>query len=234
MATGKEILDIAKPHIGEEYILGTLAPKNKATYHGPWDCAELVSWSVYQVSGMLYGCDNDHGNPATANAYTGFWHRDAQTLGKIISIEEAARTPGAAVLRVPKAGRTGHIVISDGHGGTVEAHSHLKGVIASVINGRRWDMGILVPGIDYTLGAGEFVHTPPAVVYRVTSPMMSGATVQQIQEKLEALGFRTGGVDGKYGPRTANAVFAFQLARGIVPDGEVGPDTAALLGIPLA
>jgi N-acetylmuramoyl-L-alanine amidase len=127
MATGKEMVKAALKHVGEQYILGTVVPKNDPAWDGPWDCAEFVSWCVYQTAKILYGCDDDQTDPAIADAYTGFWGRDARTIGKQISVAAAARIAGAAVLRLgPK---MGHIVISDGRGGTVEAHSTNSGVI---------------------------------------------------------------------------------------------------------
>jgi len=41
MATGNDLLTIVAPHVGEEYILGSLAPKNNSQWRGPWDCAEF-------------------------------------------------------------------------------------------------------------------------------------------------------------------------------------------------
>ena len=231
--TGQQILDTAKPHIGEPYILGTLVPKNNAGWKGPWDCAEFVSWVVYQVSGKLYGCNNNLGNPATADAYTGFWRDNAESIGKIISIEEAIKTPGAAILRAAATGTIGHIVISTGHGGTVEAHSHADGVIASVVSGRRWDYGILVPWIDYA-PLQETTYVPPAyTIYRYTSPMMISPVVGKIQKALTDAGFDTKGIDNVFGQNTLKAVEAFQAAKDLVVDGEVGKDTAAALGIAL-
>src|SRR5215467_4469535 len=121
--TGAKVLEIAQQHVGEKYILGVLVPKNNPNWKGPWDCAEFASWLVFQAAALLYGCDRDFGDPATADAFTGFWERDAKNLGQIIPIEQAARTPGANVLRAPQPGAIGHIVVSDGTGGTVEAHS---------------------------------------------------------------------------------------------------------------
>lgn len=42
---------------------------------------------------------------------------------------------------------------------------------------------------------------------------------QELQERLMAAGFDTGGVDGKIGPNTIAAVRAFQRSIGMVPDG---------------
>ncbi len=230
-ATGKKILSLSRKHLGEKYILGVLAPKNNGKWKGPWDCAEFASWLVYQAGEKLYGCHKNNCDPAVADAYTGHWARDAKSLGKMISIEEAARIPGAAVLRIPKTGSTGHIVISDGKGGTVEAHSSKLGVIASKLAGRRWDMGILVPGITYTESRPVTVALPSGVIYRLKTPRMKGEDITLIQRALTDNGYDTGGIDGVFGPKTHAAVIAFQLAYELVADGEVGSVTKAALGL---
>ncbi len=68
-----------------------------------------------------------------------------------------------------------------------------------------------------------------AVELHVTSPLMSGPDVLKIQEKLDALGYAPGPLDGFYGVATASAVTAFQLASGLDPDGIVGKATRAAL-----
>jgi putative peptidoglycan binding protein len=232
MSTGQQILDLAAPHVGEAYLFGAVVAKDNPNWHGPWDCAEFASWCVYQAAGTLYGCSNDKAKPSLADAYTGYWARDAKDLGQRITVAVAARTPGAAVLRVPVAGQViGHIVISDGQGGTVEAHSTNRGVIRDILDGRRWDMGVLVPGIDYSRSPEPRKVTPPALVYRLMSPRMKGPVVLSIQTGLKAKGFDPGLLDGVFGGQTFAAVRAFQLTNGLVPDGEVGAHTAAALGI---
>src|SRR5437016_6245750 len=118
-ATGDQLVRLGRRHLGESYVLGALAPKDNARWTGPWDCAEFASWLVFQVAGLLYGCARDDGDPSNADAYTGYWDRDSAALGRTISVAEAARTPGAALLRRPLSGANGHIVIADGRGGTV-------------------------------------------------------------------------------------------------------------------
>src|SRR5690242_11918658 len=97
--TGQQLVDFGKTRIGDSYIFGVLVPKNNSNYHGPWDCAEFVAWLIFQLSKELYGCENNSGNPATANAFTGFFNRDAKSLGNIITVTQASATPGAFLLR---------------------------------------------------------------------------------------------------------------------------------------
>ncbi|MDT7541239.1 MAG: N-acetylmuramoyl-L-alanine amidase [Acidobacteriota bacterium] len=234
MATGDDIFRLALKHVGEPYILGSVVPMNNKNWRGPWDCAEFVSWCVFQASGILYGCQNDHlPNPGLVDAFTGWWRRDADLLGTKIGVGLASQTVGGVVLRYPQPGMMGHIVICDGKGGTVEAHSHVDGVMRGVITGRRWDTGVLVPGIQYTQNATPVVVTPPTLIFRLTNPYMRGQMIRDIQAKLKSLGFNPGLIDGIYGEQTAAAVHGFQLSNGLLTDGEVGPETAKALGVAL-
>lgn len=231
MTKGSDVLRIADKHIGERYILGARVPKNNAGWTGPWDCAEFASWCLFQSAGVLYGCLKDNGDPAVADAYTGYWQRDAGSLGTKVSVTVAAATPGAFLLRYPQPGLNGHIAISDGSGGTVEAHSSKRGVIASTVADRRWDTGILVPGMKYPAPQAPPPVAKPAFVLRLKKPPMRGAVVRQLQRALKARGCHPGKIDGSYGPQTAAAVHAFQLDAGLVPDGEAGSQTLKALGI---
>ncbi len=51
------------------------------------------------------------------------------------------------------------------------------------------------------------------------------AYVRRLQERLNALGYNAGSVDGIFGAGTRNAVIAFQRAKGLVADGIVGQAT---------
>lgn len=233
MATGQQFVTLGKTRVGQKYVLGALAPKDNPDFKGPWDCAEFVSWVIFQTTGKLYGCSNNSGKPATADAFTGFFKRDVEKLGIAVSIAEARATPGALLLRFGVKKAIGHIVISDGKGGTVEAHSHIDGVINGKVDGRRWDTGILIPGVDYQQGKVS-PKAPPAVqVFRVTKPITDSPKVGEIQRALLRKGFDPQGIDNKYGKDTANAVISFQKHEGILVDGEVGSTTAARLGIEL-
>lgn len=234
MPTGKGMLARARQHIGERYV-NVLVPKNNPNWRGPWDCAEFLSWLVYQEASILSGCIDDSAPPAIADAYTGGWQRDSARIGARVSVEEAASTVGGIVLRFPPApGEMGHIALCDGQGGTVEAKGHAYGVVADTVHGRRWDTGVLIPSISYD-PPGSVVHwTKPSYVYALGAPNMNSGKIAEIQRALSNKGFDPGVIDGVFGPNTTAAVAAFQRISGLVVDGEVGTQTANALGIALA
>ncbi|MCY9235793.1 peptidoglycan-binding protein, partial [Bacillus spizizenii] len=71
----------------------------------------------------------------------------------------------------------------------------------------------------------------PSGIFKVKSPMMRGEKVTQIQKALAALyfypdkGAKNNGIDGVYGPKTADAVRRFQLMHELTADGIYGPNT---------
>jgi N-acetylmuramoyl-L-alanine amidase len=58
---------------------------------------------------------------------------------------------------------------------------------------------------------------------------LQGRDVSQLQQKLNALGYWAGKVDGIFGILTQNAVIRFQKAKGLRVDGIVGPATFRVL-----
>ncbi len=70
------------------------------------------------------------------------------------------------------------------------------------------------------------VQVPPAPT-AATKPGDSGTQVKVLQRALARLGYRTGPVDGSYGPVTQAAVTSFQTAKKLTVDGIVGPRDAA-------
>jgi N-acetylmuramoyl-L-alanine amidase len=228
--TAADVFELAIQHEREPYVLGARAPMTNGKWKGPWDCAEFASWCLFQATGVLFGV-MPRNNPVAADAFTGFWADQAHEADAIAPIELAARTVGAFVVRKPASGRIGHIVISDGRGGTIEAHSGKHGVIRSTLANRRWDIGVIVPGIT----AHAAPELPPIQVMRrtlrVQDPLLRADIIKEVQRALNTRGFAAGRVDGIYGPQTAHAVRLFQMDRELVADGEVGPATFKALKI---
>ena len=147
MPTGQDLLNQAAKSIGEDYVFGADVPLDGSEWHGPWDCAEKITYDVFKVTGKIYGClESDSDNP---DPWTGAWASDVRK-GKVISIpvSQAAKTPGAILLRYRQGGH--HIVFSTGDGSTIEAKSASWGVCrGSVGSQANWDYGILIPDVQY-------------------------------------------------------------------------------------
>lgn len=232
MLNSIDFVKMANKHVNETYILGAFAPKSNANWKGPWDCAEFVSWLTFQSTGLVLGCTNNNDDPARADAFSGAWARDAAASQRSISIGQAKATTGAVLVRKPAPGGIGHVAISQGDGTTIEAHSAKEGVCNKQVDGRRWDLAMLIPLIEYPAELPVSVFSPPSgLVLRLTFPPMHGNLVREIQRALKAKGIDPGEIDGVFGPHAEAAVRAFQLLSKLVPDGEVGAVTFRKLGV---
>ena len=178
--SGKKILQLAETRIGEKYV-NICVPKNNPNWHGPWDCAEFMSWLVYQVGGYLYGCVDNKADPASVEAYTGAWQTDSKKLGKRVPIQQAAATVGGILLRYPPGpNMMGHIVVCDAKGGTVEAMGQAYGVRRGKVSGRRWDTGVLLPDFSYDDVVAPIEVEEPAVIYAIDQPDMKATVIKEI------------------------------------------------------
>lgn len=232
MVTGEELFALAATKKGQKYV-NVLVPKDNPNWNGPWDCAEFVSWVLFQKLKKLYGCIDNKGNPAITEAYSGAWVRDAKD-GILIASDEsdAMLTAGVILIRKPPLpGRMGHVAISDGHGKTMEAAGTNLGVRAGNVSGRVWDHICRVPNVAYSSEARAPRLKPQPQFIRLQEPNIKSAKVKEIQNSLKALGIDPGKIDGEYGPHTTAAVIAFQATHRLVADGIVGPATARALKI---
>lgn len=232
MFDGKDVLDIAFEHNGEDYVLGARAPLANKNWKGPWDCAEFTTWCSYQAYQIIFGAKPL--DPMRADAYTGFWWDHAVQQKARCSVDEALRTPGAFLLRKPGAFqiKIGHIAISCGDGTTFEAKGKRDGVgHFPNAKGRSWSTGVLLPGIRYSSSEGTITHQPPSDLLMLTDPYTRGKDVKELQKALKEAGLNPGKIDGVFGPLTEVAVTGFQMREGLTVDGVVGPETRAQLGI---
>jgi peptidoglycan hydrolase-like protein with peptidoglycan-binding domain len=60
---------------------------------------------------------------------------------------------------------------------------------------------------------------------------LSPAAIRNLQQRLRALNFYEGGVDGLWGAQTQAALERFQRGRGLEATGQVNPATAQALGL---
>ena len=63
-------------------------------------------------------------------------------------------------------------------------------------------------------------------------PLSSGSRgekVEELQKRLQALGYYSGEIDGQFGPGTRDAVVAFQRNNGLEADGLAGTETLNVL-----
>lgn len=228
-ATGEEILQLAREHLGERCVPGAAVRKDDADWKGPGAPAEFASWLIYQVTGKLYGCKNNTGDPAEEIAEPEFWFRDAQSIGRKTSLKRAARTPGAVVLRPPDAADDWGIAISDGKGGMVEANPRIGQVIEGTLLDKEWSIGVQVPWINYTRGEAVGLNLPKKPI-----SWLREKDLMVVQRKLEQEGFNPGPVDGIARLQTQGALRPFQSSHGLTPDGRIDYQTALALGIDTA
>ncbi|WP_157182295.1 cell wall hydrolase [Methylobacterium sp. WSM2598] len=229
---GATILDVAKQHLGKKYAFTPTPQYDQPDWPGPFDCAEYVSYCAFRAYDIPYGVVID---PISKyNSYTGYWKRDAEKLGIMISWRDALHIPGAILLRFPPSGEPppyGHIAISLGNGEDIyEARGAKYGVVKSKATGREWNTGVLIPGVLYDTPDGTGGEN---LIFKVLQPLAGySPCVEQIEQRLADLEYLAPiQIDGVYDLVTAKAVSAFQNHVGIAVDGEVGPDTGRALGL---
>ncbi len=76
---------------------------------------------------------------------------------------------------------------------------------------------------SYTLGARVLSYQPGAELV--------GDDVGQLQTQLHELGFYSSRIDGRFGPKTHEALMNYQLNSGLQDDGVCGPDTLHALSL---
>jgi hypothetical protein len=231
MVTGAQLLRSLQTRIGEKYV-NVQVPKDNGRWHGPWDCAEFASWLVFQATA---GCTAASATPPILRSPTpipvhGCAIRSTDVLDRTTQLESNSMR-GAVLIRTPPApGKMGHIAITDGRGGTVEAAGVNLGVRRDRIEGRLWHYIVKVPGLTYASTGYVAPVKPLPYLLTLETPCVRSALVRAVQRALRDKGVDPGKIDGEYGPHTVAAVEAFQAMNRLVADGICGPRTAKKLG----
>lgn len=85
-------------------------------------------------------------------------------------------------------------------------------------------------GSEFTTGSNKAIPTEASRILVLTSPLMQGDDVQQVQAALNKAGFNLI-ADGSFGPESEQAVRQFQQQQQLTVDGEVGAATRKALGL---
>ncbi len=89
--------------------------------------------------------------------------------------------------------------------------------------------GLLVDGIAGPLTLAALSSSSPVLYPGAGYAGHGSGAVRALQSRLMRAGYPPGPIDGRYGPRTQQAVTRFQAARGLLVDGIAGPQTDARL-----
>lgn len=118
----------------------------------------------------------------------------------------------------------GHVGVYIGNGEVIEARGFNYGVVKTKLKNRAWKHWAYLPStlIEYP---NEVPKVLGCRVLKLTSPLMQGADVTDLQTRLNAIGYDCGKADGEFGKKTETGVIAFQKAVGIEVDGKFGKES---------
>lgn len=114
----------------------------------------------------------------------------------------------------------------------VEAKGIDYGVIKSKVSDTKWSYGLTFSDIEYSYttkvsGTSKGIN-PYGIPMRTLVKGAKGEGVKWLQWELIESGYNIT-IDGSFGPKTLNAVLAFQKSAKIDVDGKVGPQTRKAL-----
>lgn len=202
------------------------------------DCVGLIKGFFWTNGGK--GVVESIGNNKTfSSKYASNGMPDRSANGLLTFCKKAGAKNGG-IDSIPDVGGT--LVFSDGHvgvyiggGKVVEARGFADGVVTTNLSERNWTAWSFLPSsmLDYEGKDGVEIVSKIYVLgdrlLKLTSPMMNGTDVSQLQTLLNEKGFTAGKVDGTFGSDTERAVKAFQKAAKITVDGKVGSETVKAL-----
>lgn len=119
---------------------------------------------------------------------------------------------------LPQADMDGSIILPQGHAGPAFlVYDNFRAIL-------NWNRSI-----NYALAVGHLAdrivgHPPLRTGRDADNTPLSREQAEEIQRRLNALGYDAGPVDGVPGSQTRGAIRAFQMAAGLPPDGYPSPD----------
>lgn len=171
-----------------------------------FDCSGL---GMYWLQNLMKLCGSD----MTANSM----------MGKCKKITRDKLQRGDWVFRVDSAGKAYHIgYVVDAALNVIEAKGRDDGVVKRALNasGASYWNAYGRPEAYFgaeTISNAQDIHKTPiqaATVLRVTSPLMRGKEIQDLQIALNGLGYSCGTADGICGNNTISGIKAFINAHG--------------------
>lgn len=126
---------------------------------------------------------------------------------------------------VPDIGMQASVLVPAGHRGPaflVYPNFHV------ILEWNRSEFYALAVGLlaDRMIGAGPLAHPPS-----INETALSRVAIEEMQFKLNKLGFDAGEIDGVMGTMTQSALRDFQASKGIIADGYPDPATLCALSI---
>lgn len=248
------IAQLGKPYwwgtFGQTATAALLSAK-RAQYPDYYQAADFPSQfgkKVHDCVGLIKGyrwCDT----PTSEPKYVG--SQDVAVSGlytqcsKKGTLSNMPDTPGVCVFQADM----GHVGVYIGNGFVVEAMGHAYGVVKTQLHSRKWSLWGMPSWISYEESSSEGSTEPstdpqpvqpvePSQQFptmKVDLPLLKkgdqGIPVKKLQHLLllentcKSTIESSGGVDGDFGSGTKRAVIAYQNAKGLEADGEVGSQT---------
>ena len=205
-----------------------------------YDCSSLVN-AVVDRAGIPV---KSHGASYTGNMYSAYLACGFKDVIREVDVSTGRGLQRGDILL----NKVNHVAIYEGNGQIVHARSNDGHPEPGDQSGREivagqsyynypWDAVLRYMKGDSMVLANENGSAESAPVEKKNNKYYPeiikmgdiGEEVRQLQDKLNIIGFECGPADGEFGPLTQKAVVAFQEAKNLLVDGEVGPETFAAL-----
>lgn len=167
------------------------------------DCSGLIYWAMTELGGSMY-----HGSNT-------MWNKWCTAQGKVTP--GIGLKPGTAMFLYDGTKRH-HVGIYVGNDTVIESKGTMYGVVTSKVS--HWDEWGELKGVDYSEVEIDQTSFIPATIKNGSK----GETVRNMQQLLISNGYSIS-VDGSFGPKTEEALKAYQQSKGLTVDGICGPAT---------